>query len=317
LFFLVKGRMISFMSEVYFEAERISDSVEFQASLWDIFGHILAALEMYATLEPELRKDPGYHYFVFSAVLPFFLVFFSAHYDHAKAELAHQKVVSRLAKVLVAWLELDLVDVVCGKQVCVVLSEILRHLGLSAGVAAGAGASLGGANNAAIRSFASSPMLQQKDRAAGGLRPGHLTRVGSLAVGPSSKSTELELERMSRSVEHWRNSHEVASSTNLSQSSKADSKDEGIHGEMRKFARELKQGMDLPQEMQQLAGILRTQMETEITGIIISILSSKISVTEGQTMVLLGLRGMRLIMESNSFGGSDRAALQIRFNELK
>lgn len=301
--------MINFMCEVYFEAERVSDSAEFQASLWEIFRHIFAGVDLYLTLDVELRKDPGYHYFVFNAVIPFLLVFFSSHYDHAKVEPVNQDLVYRLCKVLTSWLDGDLLDTACGKQVCNVVSEILRHLGLSAGTASGAGMSLGGASIAAIRSFSSTPVMPHKQSRS-------LLRNASTGVKGAGGS---DLEKLARIVEHWRNSHELASAAvSLSSSAKPDSRDEGIHGEVRKFAKELKVGMDLPREMQQLAGILRNQMDSDITGIIISILSSKItSVSEGQTMVLLGLRGMRLIMESNSFGGADRADLQNRFNELK
>jgi hypothetical protein len=299
--------MINFMCEVYFEAERVSDSAEFQASLWDIFGHITAGVELFVTLDADLRKDPGYHYFIFSSVVPFLLVFFSSHFDASKVDPMNLKLVHRLAKSFVSWLDADLLDVVCGKQVCNVVSELLRHLGLNPASVSGAGMSLGGASSAAIRNFSSTPVLPHK-------QPRGLLRNTSTGV---TKPTGSDLDHLARVVEHWRVSHETATSVALSSSSKPDSKDEGIHGEMRKFAKELKLGMDLPSEMQQLAGILRTQMDTEITGVIISILSSKISVSEGQTMVLLGLRGMRLIMESNSFGGADRADLQNRFNELK
>jgi hypothetical protein len=51
----IKGRMVNFMCEVYFEAERIAESVEFQSSLWEIFGLIVSALEMYSTLDADLR----------------------------------------------------------------------------------------------------------------------------------------------------------------------------------------------------------------------------------------------------------------------
>lgn len=267
-----------------------------------------------------MLKDPGYHYFIFNAVLPFFFVFFSSHYDHSKVDLPQQEMLHHFVKAMVSWLDMDLLDVACGKQVCNAVSEMLRHLGLTAGSATGAGMSLGGASSAAIRTFVSTPALGHKPTSSKGGLAARLGGSGSGSVGSSSGlgSGGSELSRMARSVERWRSSHEVASAVSLSASNKPDgSKDEGIHGEMRKFAKELKQGLDLPSEMKQLAGILRSQMDSDITGVIIGILSSKITISEGQQMVLLGLRGMRLIMESNSFGGADRADLQNRFDELK
>ena len=73
--------MLNFMHEVYFEAERIQESVEFQSSLWEIFRQILDALHLYPQLTVELRRDDGFRYFIFQAVMPFLRVFFASHYD--------------------------------------------------------------------------------------------------------------------------------------------------------------------------------------------------------------------------------------------
>ncbi len=318
----IKGRMVNFMCEVYFEAERIGESVEFQSSLWEIFGIIIGALELYPTLDAELRKDDGYRYFVFNAVFPFLRVYFTSHYDHSRAQPEHQALVHRLCNELLSWLRLDIVDSADGKAVCAVATDVLKHIGPA--LNASASASIGVAGVQATRSGFGTPLVTHKSRT--GVSAGKLGQSGGGGLASSggrsanNSGKMVPVEQMQKAIETWRSTHEVSISTSatLSSSSKApDSKDEGIHGEMRAFAKLLKHGMDLQQEMQQLAGILQAQMSTDITGIIISILSSKISMTEGQTMVLLGLRGMRLIMESNSFGGADRSELQNKFNELK